>query len=552
MKINMNLLLLTGISIFLGTFGGKIFQKLKIPQVVGYIVVGVIMGQSVFNILDPQTIEMFTPLINIALGIIGFRIGAELKGEVFKKYGKSIYMILIGEGVLAFLIVTLLVTLITKKLYLGLLLGAIASATAPAATTDVLWEYKARGPLTTTLFAIVALDDALALIIYGFASVFAKAIMAHSSFSFMQSFLIPIMDLGLSCLIGVCGGFALSALLRRIKDKELLFSFSIAFILFTIGLAIFFKLDFILSAMALGAVFANVSPQISKKVFDAIESFSPPIYVMFFILVGARLQAKIFLSSGIALLAITYFVGRTLGKMSGAYLGGLASKAQKNVTKYLGLCLFSQAGVAIGLAMIVYHNFSLLGPEGEKVGLLVLNIITATTFVVQLIGPACVKIAITKADEVGRNVNEEDIIDSSVVSDFMNKDFTFVKENAGLVEIMQAIKERESYHLPVVNNNKELTGLIALGDLRNVFGEEQLDNVILARDMAQPVLKILYPDQPLKEVFEIFTRRDVEYLAVVKSKNSKKIVGIIDHLALTESVNIKTLERQESLDKKLD
>ncbi|MFH1063190.1 MAG: cation:proton antiporter [Candidatus Omnitrophota bacterium] len=548
--MNINMLLLTGISIFLGTFGGKLFQKFKIPQVVGYIVVGVIMGQSVLGILDAKTIEMFTPLINIALGIIGFRIGAELKAEVFKKYGRSIYMILFGEGILAFIVVAVLVTLVTKKLYLGLLLGAIASATAPAATTDVLWEYKARGPLTTTLFAIVALDDALALIIYGFASVFAKSMLAHADFSFFQSVLIPIFDLIKSCLIGAGCGFALSALLRRIKDKELMFSFSLAFIIFTVGLAIFFQLDFILSAMTLGAVFANISPQISRKVFDTIESFSPPIYVIFFILVGARLQAKLFLNASIALLAIVYLIGRTSGKMAGAYLGGFFSKAHKMVTKYLGLCLFSQAGVAIGLAMVVYHNFSLLGPEGEKVGLLVLNIITATTFVVQLVGPACVKFAITKADEVWRNVNEEDVIESSTVSDFMRKDFTFVKENASLDKIMRAIKERESYHFPVVDNQGELTGLISLGNLRNIFGEEQLGNVILARDLAEPVRKVLYPNQPLKEAFEIFQKREIEYLPVVKNENSKEIVGIVEYQGLVDTVNRKTLERQESLDKK--
>ncbi len=548
--MNTNILLLTGITIFLGTFGGRLFQRLKIPQVVGYIVIGVLMGKSVLGILDARIIEIFTPLINVALGIIGFRIGAELKSEVFKKYGRSIYMILLGEGLLAFIVVSILVTLFTQKLYLGLLLGALASATAPAATTDVLWEYKARGPLTTTLFAIVALDDALSLIIYGFASVFAKSILAHANFSFFLSIAVPIFDLGASCLIGAFCGFILSWLLQRIKDKELMFSFSIAFIVFTVGIAIFFKLDFILSAMTLGAVFANLSPQISRKVFDSINDFSPPIYVLFFILVGARLQVNLFLNSSIALLAIVYLLGRTTGKISGAYLGGLISKAQKSVTNYLGLCLFSQAGVAIGLAMVIHHNFSLLGPEGEKVGLLVLNIITATTFVVQLIGPACVKFAITKTGEAGRNVTEEDVIECSKVEDFMRRDFTLVKENASLDKIMEAIKERESYHFPVVDKKGDLSGLLSLGSLRSVFREEQLDNVILAKDVAAPVRKILYPNQPLREAFDIFQKRELEYLPVVKDKHSNKIVGIIEYQALIDTVSRKTLEKQESLDKK--
>ena len=297
---SMNVLLLMGIAIFLGIFGGKIFQKLKIPQVVGYIIVGLLMGESVLRIINESTIKTFTPLINIALGLIGFRIGAELRGDVFKKYGRSIYTILFSEGLSAFLLVTLLVTLITKKLYLGLLLGAIASATAPAATTDVLWEYKTKGPLTSTLFAVIALDDALSLIIYGFASVFAKSMLTKADFTFLHSVINPLFDLTKSCLIGALCGFALSRILRHINDIQRIFALSIAAIILTVGLAIFFELDFILSAMVLGAVFANLSPQISRKVFESIESFSPPIYVLFFVFVGARLQLSLFLNISIA------------------------------------------------------------------------------------------------------------------------------------------------------------------------------------------------------------------------------------------------------------
>lgn len=544
----MDILLLAGIVIFLGMFGGKIFQKLKIPQVVGYIVVGLLLGRSVFGIIDESAIEIFTPLINIALGLIGFRIGAELKGEVFKKYGRSIYTILFSEGLFAFFVVTLLVTLITKKLYLGLLLGALASATAPAATTDVLWEYKTRGPLTTTLFAIIALDDALSLIIYGFASVFAKSMLAKADVTFLHSVFIPLFDLAKSCLVGACCGFALSGLLRYIKDKERIFAFSIATIIFTVGLSIFFKLDFILSAMVLGTVFANLSPQISRKVFDSIESFSSPIYVLFFVLVGARLQIGLFLNVSILLLAVVYLIGRTSGKMIGASFGAFISKAKKTVTRYLGYCLFSQAGVAIGLAMVIYHNFSLLGPEGKEIGFLVINIITATTFVVQIIGPPLVKFAVTKADEVWRNVTEDDIIESSKVGDFMRRDFSLVREDTTLDKVIETIKEGESYHFPVVNKHGELVGLISLGSLRNVFREAQLDKVILARDVAVPVGRLLYKDQPLKEAFEIFNRREIEYLPVVEKEGRKTVVGIVEYRPLVETINRKLFERQQSLE----
>jgi sorbitol-specific phosphotransferase system component IIBC len=134
----------------------------------------------------------------------------------------------------------------------------------------------------------------------------------------------------------------------------------------------------------------------------------------------------LFLNTSIALLAVAYLIGRSFGKMMGAWGGAFFSKARKTVRKYLGLCLFSQAGVAIGLAMVIYHNFSLLGPQGREVGLLIINIITATTFVVQLIGPPCVKFAVTKADEVWRNITEEDIVESYRVGELMRRDFSLI------------------------------------------------------------------------------------------------------------------------------
>ena len=279
-----------------------------------------------------------------------------------------------------------------------------------------------------------------------------------------------------------------------------------------------------------------------------MESFSPPIYVLFFVFVGARLEPERFLNTGIALLALMYLVGRTVGKIAGASFGAYVSKAKKAVTKYLGLCLFSQAGVAIGLAMVIHHNFSLLGPEGKEVGLLVLNIITATTFIVQLIGPPSVKFAVTKADEVWRNVTEEDIIEAGKVADFMRKDVSLIHENDSLDKIIETIKERESYHFPVVNNHSELTGLISLGGLRNVFGEDQLGNVILAKDVAVPIGKMLYQDQPLKEAIDIFNRREVEFLPVVENEGRKRVVGIVEYRQLVEEINMKLLERQKALE----
>ncbi|MHC4271677.1 MAG: cation:proton antiporter domain-containing protein, partial [Planctomycetota bacterium] len=196
-----NLVLLLGAIVFLGTFGSHIIQRMRIPQVVGCVVVGVILGPYIFNIITRQTIEEFKPLTMFALGLIGFMIGGELRGEVFKKYGKQFFIILLSQGVGAFLFVSVAVSItiwiilpfvvegvelanrIHVSIAMGLVFGAVASVTAPSATTDVLWEYKTRGPLTAAVLAVVALTDALALMLYRGSVLGAQAIIGKSSSS---------------------------------------------------------------------------------------------------------------------------------------------------------------------------------------------------------------------------------------------------------------------------------------------------------------------------------------------------------------------------------
>jgi len=547
----MNVLLLIGIAVFLGLLGGKMLQRFGIPQVVGYIIIGLIMGNSVFGLLQPQIFEVFTPLINFTLGIIGFLIGAELKSEVFRRHGRSIYFILISEGILAFILVFTAVTLITKKVYLGLLFGAIASATDPASTVNVLWEYKSRGPLTTTLTSIVALDDGLALILYGLVSVFSRAMITNESCSLWNYIGSPLLELAKCLALGVVAGIILVKLIKRFT-KEAVLVVTLAAVIIIVGLSVYLRLDLILTSMVMGAVVVNIIPKITKEVFKKVKELTTSLYIFFFVFVGASLDIHVFSQAAVLSIVIVYLISRSAGKIFGAMFGGYLSKAKKVVTKYSGFCLFTQGGVAIGLAMSIAHNLGGLGSEGSDVGVIVISVVAATTFVVQLIGPIFVKFGIIKADEVGRNVTEEDIIESSRVTDFMCKEFSFVKEDSSLDKVMEIVKEMESYHFPVIDNHGEITGLISLGGLRSVFRETQLDNFILAKDVSVPVRKVLYPDQPLKEAFEIFNKREIECLPVVKNKKSREVVGILEYHPLVEAVNRKTLERQKSLDKKSD
>jgi Kef-type K+ transport system membrane component KefB len=394
----MQIVLLLGLILALGLTTGRVFEKIGVPQVVGYIVVGVVLGDSVTHLIPEDLLDNLSALTSIALAFIGFMVGGELKHSVFKKYGKQFIVILLCEGLLAMLVVATLTILLTGNAALGILLGALSSATAPAATVDVLWEYRSKGPLTTTILAIVALDDGLALILYGFAFAFAGLLISGETPSVNVMLLQPLLAISGSLLLG--GGIALlvDRVLRYIKTADDQLVSNVSAILLASGLASRLGLSLILTSMAMGLVLANIHPDRNDTNFRIVKAFVPPIYIIFFVFVGARLQLS--LLPGMGVLGLLYVIGRTLGKWSGAYLGAQISGAAASVRKYLGLALFSQAGVAVGLSLDIYQHFSRFGSSGMQLGHTVINVIAATTLLVQVIGPPSVKYAIYKANEI--------------------------------------------------------------------------------------------------------------------------------------------------------
>ena len=223
-----NSVFLLGFILFLGSLAGLIFKKFKIPQVVGYIVMGILIGQSGVHLISEQVLSTLEPISSFALSLIGFLIGSELKTSVIKKYGKQFVGILLFESILPFISVSVLVSaisfLVTRELNtsvaLGLLLGAISSATAPAATTDVLAENRTKGPLTTMLLGIVAMDDAVALVLFAIASTFAGGLVGESTTSFGAQMLSIAYSIGVSCILGSLLGFLLSKLIRYVGNDD--------------------------------------------------------------------------------------------------------------------------------------------------------------------------------------------------------------------------------------------------------------------------------------------------------------------------------------------
>jgi Kef-type K+ transport system membrane component KefB len=402
-----NILTIVGLVIAVSFLGSKLFQRLGIPQVVGFIVIGVILGPSFLNVVPLQLSDQLIFVSEIALGLIGFDIGSHLLFGELRHLGRSILFILLFEAIGTFVLVTAGIYLLTQSWYTALIFGALASATAPAATVDVLAEYDAKGPLTTSLLAVVGMDDALALLLFSIAAAFAESLLASAGPPTVLKILeLPLIEIGGSLVLGAGLGLLLDRIMCRMKVQHDAMAVSIGFVLLCVGLSEALGFSLILTTMILGMVVVNRCPEHGRHVRFTIEQAGPVIYVLFFTLVGARFQIGLLPSMG--LLGVAYVLLRSGGKFLGAWVGGYVGGAEPTVRDNLGLGLLSQAGVAIGLALASSRRFSVYGDEGQALGALIINVITATTFVVQIVGPICVKLAIRRAGEIGQATLEHD------------------------------------------------------------------------------------------------------------------------------------------------
>lgn len=388
----MNPFIGVGVALLLGIILGKVMNKFKIPAVAGYVIAGLILGVSGLKIQNSEMLNKLSFISDFALGIIAFNIGSELEVSVIKKLGKPIFIIAFFEAFGAFILVTTIVILLGEQLYTALILGAVASATAPAATVMVLKELHAKGPLTSTLLGVVAVDDAICLMIYSIASSVAKVLIdSKRSVSAYSMIVVPIIQIIAALVLGFILGIILIYLLNKsVKDSEIQ-GFTLGAIVLLTGICIHFNLSSLLACMCLGITVANLCSH-SNESFSSMENLSSPVIATFFVLAGSRLDVKMIPKLGI--LGLAYLVFRILGKVLGASLGATISKAPKTVKKYIGYGLFSQIGVAIGLAIIVSREF-----KGTGLDIKVLTILLSTTIITELIGPLFTKSAIIKAKE---------------------------------------------------------------------------------------------------------------------------------------------------------
>lgn len=387
--MTLNTLLDLAIMIFAGMFCGRMAKHIHLPNVTGYLVAGLLIGPSVLGLLSGDFLESTSIISDVALGFIAFSIGNEFKLSYFKRVGIAPIVIACLESLFAVLCVVLGLIISGQSVPFSLVLGAIAAATAPAATIMVIKQYRAEGPVTQSLLSVVAIDDATALILFSLSVAVAQAL-TNSGAGLGAALLSPVKEIGGALVVGAVLGFIFLIPLRFFKKQGNRLSLIVGFIFAGLGLANWLGLSNLLLCMAMGAVIANFSPDVSK-LMDICDSVTPPIFMLFFVASGADLKISVLPTVGI--IGVIYIVLRVVGKIAGASLGAIACKCEKSVKNYLGPCLLPQAGVAIGLSLAAGQVVPDFAPQIRAV-------ILCATLIYELFGPAVTKFSLKKAGEI--------------------------------------------------------------------------------------------------------------------------------------------------------
>ena len=414
----MNQILCIALALFVGLLSSRLMKLLRLPNVTGYLIAGIIFGPFVLGKYiggwttdNPETsINAVKWISEIALGFIAFTIGCSFKKQAIQHVGKRVIIITLFEA-LGGAVVTiggLLIAHIFLKdqlpISLILTFGAIACATAPAATLMVIRQYNAKGPVVDTLIPVVAFDDAVALIAFAVLFSISKSLSNNIALNVMDILVWPLVEIVGSLVLGTMLGFGISLGFTFFKSRANRSILIICAVLIVVGLSMLAKskgwkvsISSLLACMMIGAIFINFRSD-AGRTLERIDGITPPLYMLFFVISGASLDITIFASKGaltLVIIALVYVFARCLGKWLGAYFGSKAVHSDPKVQKYLGFTLFPQAGVAIGLATTANQAF----PDARQASLVLAVVLTAT-IIYELAGPIITKISLKKAGEI--------------------------------------------------------------------------------------------------------------------------------------------------------
>ena len=398
----MNAILGVALAMVFGLILNRVMKLFNLPNVTGYLIAGVLVGPYCINLLNAENLSDVSFISTVALGFIAFSIGGEFKLDAIKRLGGKVLTITFMQAffAVAFVMASLFVvqaidtTLVSTPAIL--LLSAIATATAPAATLMVVRQYKARGPVTETLLPVVAFDDAIGLIVFAICFGIAKVLAGGGEITAKTIALLPLLEIVLSLSVGCVLGLVIALACKLFKSRANRLSVMIAVVLVAVGLCqieiLGVHMSSLLICMMVGAAFTNARKD-AVIILDGAERWTPPLFMLFFVISGATLDLTIIPYIGV--IGIVYIIFRSLGKYLGAFFGGVVTKADKNVKNYLGITLLPQAGVAIGMAQTVGGE-----PALATISQSIVTVVLCATLIYEIIGPLLTKICLVKAGEI--------------------------------------------------------------------------------------------------------------------------------------------------------
>ena len=406
-----SILLSLSIALLAGLILSRLVKKLQLPAVTAYLVAGVLIGPFALGAIGvdgigitAHQIEGLGIISDLALGFIAFAMGNEFRLYQLKRIGKQASVIGVFQAVFTTIIVDAALIGLhflmpeTLPLSAAIVLGAVATATAPAATLMVVKQYKAKGPVTDVLLPVVAIDDAVGLVVFAISFGVAKSL-SLGAVDIPSVVVEPLLEVVLSLALGFVMGLAFTFCERFFHSRSKRMAVSVTFVMMTVALSslkftvlgIHVGFSSLLACMMLGTVFCNFC-DVSEELMDRADRWTAPILILFFVISGAELELSVFKSGAVVLVGVLYIVFRSLGKYFGAGISARATKCDSNIIKYLGITLLPQAGVALGMALKAIE----LGADGA----IVRNITLFAVLVYEIVGPFLTKLALTAAGDI--------------------------------------------------------------------------------------------------------------------------------------------------------
>jgi Kef-type K+ transport system membrane component KefB/CBS domain-containing protein len=544
-----------GALLLLSLFMGRFVSHMRVPKVIGYLLAGILLGPSAlafFSETFSQRIYLSLPdlrfLSELALGLIAFSIGGEFLNERFKKMGKKIVIISLVETFFTFFIVCVVLFFFTRNMSITICLGILAIATAPAATLLVLREYDSEGEVTNSLLLLTGLNNFICLTMFTLCFPIITSFSHGGSFAaLMLTLLFSLRNMLVSIAIGFFLGFLLCLFEKRITKPVELIVLTFGTIIIGIGLAQMLGVSPLLVNLVIGATVINLAKK-GKVLFEELKRIDLPVYVAFFALSGASIHWE--LLSSVGGVGALYILGRIAGKVLGVVCGAVKTRASNNLKKYAGCGLLSQAGVALGLALLIQD-------KDPKLGEIVATTIFSTVIFFEFLGPLAVRWSVVKSGEVKviklihrdegtpfRDTFWEIVVrlrhslglpvwksrkfsGEIIVEHVMRTHIEVIHEDTHFDQLLKVIEHSRYNLFPIVNERGELTGMISFQDIRDILYDGLMQDLVIAKDIATPARAFIHSKDTINDALDMFEKEKIDLLPVIDDQETKHLLGIL-------------------------